>query len=542
MFLAGLGIFLFGMYHLEKGINGLAGKSFKTILRDFTNTPLKGILTGTLASSVLQSSSLVTLLASAFLGGGILKLRNAISIVFGANIGTTSTAWIVAFLGFKLDISAFSFPFLAIGSLTYLFMDNRPMFKNIGSFMIGFGLIFLGIDFLKSAVETYTQNVNFSYYASFGLWMYILLGIVITALIQSSSAMMVIVLSALHGNMIDIEQACVLAIGGNIGTTVTLVLASLGGTADKKRLALSHIVFNVIGGLIAFILLVPVLRLLTESFHISDPIFQVSAFNTVMNLLGVMLFFPFLNRFSLELSKLFKEKVTEGDSKFINKVSTEVTDVALTALDNEIKNVFNLTKSFVYKVLHISDPNHGPENTRSVWFQKEDNPLTTYNIMKKTEDEVTTFYKKLQSRTLSDAESNLLAAHMIRLRSLVYAAKNMKDIISNVKELEDSDEEIPAKILLKLKEFSVEKITIYTKHISSENKHNVKEKWHRDLDLFYHQTIDFLYDQLTVNTNGVISVSTMTNVIKKTVSCLEEMSNAALHENNIRDSITEIYG
>jgi len=294
-FLAGLGIFLFGMYHLEKGINGFAGKSFKKIIRRFTGTAWKGVVTGTLVTAVLQSSSLVNLLTAAFLGGGLMTLQNAIAVVFGANIGTTFTSWVVAYLGFKLDISAFSYPFLAIGALTYLFMDNRPLLKSTGSFLMGFGLIFLGIDFMKDAVEQVTNSMNLLHYKHLGLWIFMLLGIVITGLIQSSSAMNVIVLSALFGNIIDISQACYLSVGANIGTTFSLVLAALKGTADKKRLAATHVLFNVISGLIMIIILQFVISFITNQLNINEPVLVLSAFNSIMNIEGVILFLLFIH-------------------------------------------------------------------------------------------------------------------------------------------------------------------------------------------------------------------------------------------------------
>lgn len=193
MFIAGLGIFLFGMFHLENGLKGLAGNSFKKLLQRFTNKRWKGILTGSFVTAILQSSSLVTLLVLAFLGSGMITLQNSLGVVFGANLGTTVTAWIVATVGFKLNIADLSYPFLAIGSLSYLLLDKRPVLKNWGSFLIGFGLLFLGLDFMKTSIENVAQQVDLSLYADLGLWIFPLIGLIITVLIQSSSAMIVIV-------------------------------------------------------------------------------------------------------------------------------------------------------------------------------------------------------------------------------------------------------------------------------------------------------------------------------------------------------------
>lgn len=227
-------MFLFGMYHLESGLQGLAGKSFKRFLKNSTRTKFKGILSGTLVTAILQSSSLVTLLTLAFLSSGIISFQSSLGVVLGANLGTTVTAWLVASLGFKADIAGLSFPFLTIGILSYLFMENRPFLKNIGAFLVGFGLLFLGLDYMKDSIEELANHLDLASYSHFGLWFFLLIGLIITALIQSSSALIVIVLSALNANLIDIYQSTSMVIGASIGTTSTLLLASIKGTPDKK--------------------------------------------------------------------------------------------------------------------------------------------------------------------------------------------------------------------------------------------------------------------------------------------------------------------
>ena len=522
------------MYHLEKGINGLAGKSFRKFLKNFTDTPIKGILTGTFTTGILQSSTLVTLLTSAFIGGGLISLQNAISVIIGANIGTTSTAWIVALLGFKINISTFANPFLAIGTLTYLFMDNRPILKSIGSFLMGFGLLFLGIDFMKETMEDMTEHLDFEQFGNYGMWMFFVSGMLITAMIQSSSAMMVIILTALHTGAIDIIQASVMTVGANIGTTFSLVLASVKGTADKKRLAASHVIFNLVSGMVSLIFLYPILRFISGTLSILDPVIQVSVFNTAINVLGAVLFFPFIVFLAKRLQTFFVEKTITAQCKYIHKVSVDVTEIALAALDNEIKNIFFLTRDFIYKVLRSKGIGEEEEQIFSKLWMKSEDPFETYQLLKQTEDEATKFYKKLQSKNLTEQESDILAAQMVRLRSLVYAAKNMKDIIANIKELFENEDHLSKKILKKIRHISEEKLLVYSYHIDHEIKEDKNIEWHAELDVFYHHSIDYIYDRFSEVENGSVSVSTLTNVVKKTVSCLEEMANAATDEINIK--------
>ena len=220
-FFAGVGLFLWGMSQLEHAIKELAGRSFKNLLQKSTNTDWKGILIGTLITAILQSSSLVTLMVLAFLGGGMISLRNSLGVVLGANLGTTFTAWIVATLGFKINVADFAFPFLALGTMTYLFMNSRPNLKNSGVFLVGFGLLFLGLDYMKNAIESIAGQVDLTDYLDYGPWVFLLIGTVVTALIQSSSATIVIVLSALNANVIEIQHALAIIIGANIGNTPT---------------------------------------------------------------------------------------------------------------------------------------------------------------------------------------------------------------------------------------------------------------------------------------------------------------------------------
>lgn len=353
LFIAGLGVFLFGMYHLENGLKGLAGKSFKRLLQRFTNRSWKGILTGTFVTAVLQSSSLVTLLALAFLGGGILSLNHSLGVVLGANLGTTVTAWIVATLGFKLNVAQLSFPLLAMGVFSYLLFDKRPFLKNLGTFLMGFGLLFLGLDYMKLAIEEVAAHIDLTQYANLGLWVFLIFGLVVTALIQSSSAMIVIVLSALNAGIIDLHQSVAMIIGSSIGTTSTLILGSLKGSADKKRLSLANIIFKTIAGLITFLFIDQLIFLTINYFNITEPLMELVFLNTLINVIGIVIFYPFLTPFTSLLNKWFQKSEPKGECKYIRNAIPDVPDVAIKALDKELKYIFDLTHEFILSCLRI---------------------------------------------------------------------------------------------------------------------------------------------------------------------------------------------
>lgn len=540
MFIAGLGVFLFGMFHLENGLKGLAGRSFKKMLHRFTSKSWKGILTGASVTAILQSSSLVTLLVVAFLGGGMITLQNSLGVVFGANLGTTVTAWIVATLGFKVDIADLSFPFLAIGTLSYLMMDSRPVLKNLGSFLIGFGLLFLGLDYMKGAVETLTSHVDFTQYDNLGLFTFLLIGLIITALIQSSSAMIVIVLSALNAELIDIYQSVALVIGANIGTTSTLLLASFKGTADKKRLAASNLFFNLVAGGLSFILLRQLVNITLNYLHIEEPLMELVFLNTIINLIGILLFYPFLGQLGRFMNRRFTKSEPAGGSLYIKKAAPEVVDLAIRALDQELKHIFTLTRDFISGCLLI---NTGRKQKSGIWtsiVKSEVNQIEKYNHLKRLEDEITNFYKQIQENNLSESEAGLVAMYMFKLRSMINAAKNIKDVIQNIKEIDESEDELAHEILLRLQKFSLQKTELLDQYVNMKDDGKTIGDWLSEYEGFYNKTLEYLYINLNTKTNRDVQVSSITNAIRKTVSSIEELTQAVSSNKLERETMTEV--
>lgn len=540
LFIAGLGVFLFGMYHLEKGLGGLAGRAFKRMLQQFTNKSWKGILTGASVTAILQSSSLVMLLVLAFLGGGMIKLPAALGVLMGANVGTTVTAWMVATLGFKINIANLSYPFLALGTLSYLMLDSRPVLKSLGSFLIGFGLLFLGLDYMKEAIEQVSGQFNLSDYGKMGLIVFLLIGLVITALIQSSSAMIVIVLSALNAHLIDIYQAVAIVIGANIGTTSTLVLASMKGTADKKRLALANVIFNFITGILCFIFLRKLIDLSFSVLHIETPLMELVFINTLLNVIGIVLFYPFLGPLGRLLNKQFKKSEPTGGTLYLKKVVIEVPDVAILALDQELKHIFFHTREFLINTLRIHQSDEEKSGFLSNLIKTQKDPLIKYNELKSLEDEVTVFYSRIQEQALTDAESQQLTRDMHKLRSMIYAAKSMKDVIRNIEEIDASDDILAKEILKELQLFSKEKINTATQLMMGEEGAAFEQKWKKDFDVFYHKLIASLYQQINSPKKGEMAVSTIVNVIKETIASLKDLYRAASTEFIENQSVEEI--
>lgn len=527
-FLAGIGVFLWGMHQLETSIKELGGKSFRNLLQKSTNTAFKGILVGALITAVLQSSSLVTLMVLAFLGAGVISLKNSIGVILGANLGTTITAWIVATLGFKLSVAGFAMPFLGLGSLLYIFSSSRPFLKNLGAFAVGFGLLFLGLDFMKTAIEAVADQIDLSAFKAYGLWVYLLIGIVVTALIQSSSAMVVIILSSINAGVIGLIEGAVLIIGANIGTTITVAIGSLGGSADKKRLALAHTLFNVITGLLIFIFIEPLVDYTMHLFDIQDPLMELVLLNTLINLIGIVLFFPFIPRLEKWLQHRFKSSEPIGFSKFIKNVSPKVPEVAIAALEKDMQYAFERTISFLTSVWKESDEE---KKQISVWrriLQQPKDLMEQYKQIKALEDELTSYHIDLQEENLSIEDAERLTSLMLTLRTLVYASKDLKDVIHNIKEMEDKEDNLTKKYYHHLKQYTFEYLKEIKTYLQAESIEGAQPDWIAKNARKYDYWIVNLYQEYKNHTQE-FPISTMTNVLKQVISSLDNLGSASIH-------------
>ena len=264
--LGALGMFLYGMNLMSSGLQKAAGERLRGFLSAMTSNPLKGVLTGMGITAVIQSSSATTVMVVSFVNAGLLTLVQAIGVIMGANIGTTITAWMVAFLGFKADISILAIPLMLFG---FLFSNSKKdQHKNIGELIVGFCLLFLGLSFMKESVPDLRQTPEVLEFVStwsahgFGsVLLFLLFGTILTLVLQSSSATMAITLIMLSMGWIPFGMACAMVLGENIGTTITANIAASIGNTQAKRAAMSHTIFNVFGVLWALILFNPFLRL-----------------------------------------------------------------------------------------------------------------------------------------------------------------------------------------------------------------------------------------------------------------------------------------
>jgi phosphate:Na+ symporter len=350
-FLAGLGIFMFGMFLLEESIKLLSGKTFKRFIRKSTTGRLRSIFTGMTSTAILQSSSAVSLMTLAFVGAGIMTMQNAIGVIMGTNLGTTFTGWIVATLGFKLNIEGIALPLIGIGGLGLIFFSKSPRYSGFSKLFVGLGFLFMGLDYMKVALEDFAETIDLATLPHFGTWFYVLLGFFLTGLMQSSSATIAIVLTALNSGIIFFDEGAAMVIGANVGTTVTVLLGVIGGVALKKQVAFSHVIFNVGTGIVALLFLPFFIKLILWMHpEGSDNVIDIALFHTLFNLLGVILFFPFIPRVVTLLRKWFPEQEAEV-TRYLNNVSFDLPEAGIRALHQETGHLTEKSLKFAESLL-----------------------------------------------------------------------------------------------------------------------------------------------------------------------------------------------
>ena len=314
--LGGVGLFLIGMLLLTDGLKALAAQRMRDVLSRFTSTPLSGAVTGALTTAVIQSSSATTVAAVGFVASGLLTFPQALGVIFGANVGTTLTGWLVAVLGFKLDLGQIALPFVFFGAIARLAFRGRIALA--GQALAGFCLIFIGIEHMKDGLDAFSgvaTPTDFPPDTLFGRLQLVLIGMLITVVTQSSSAGVATALAALGAGAINFPQAAALVIGMDVGTTFTAALATIGGGTMARRTGYAHVIYNVMTGVMAFFLLGPFQLVAGALTGNGDSQIALVAFHSFFNALGVVLVLPLARPFAQLIEHLVPEKGSDLTSR-----------------------------------------------------------------------------------------------------------------------------------------------------------------------------------------------------------------------------------
>ncbi|MDP7359863.1 MAG: Na/Pi symporter [Pseudomonadales bacterium] len=345
---AGVAIFLFGMLSLEQGFNLFTGGTLEKILHKSTSSLGRSLGFGVVSTTIMQSSSLVSVITISFLSAGLITLAAGIGIIFGANLGTTTGAWLVAGFGLKVKISAYAMPMLVFGII--LILQKARAMNGIGYILAGMGFLFLGIHHMKEGFEAFKETIDLAEFAVAGypgLFLFASIGIFATVVMQPSHATLVLIVTALAAGQITYDNALALAIGANIGTTITAILGSLSANEQGKRLAGAHLVFNVVTGMIAIVFIYPLIFVVdgvSEAVGIAadDYTLKLAVFHTIFNLIGIVVMLPFINhlvRFFEGFIKAQKQDIDEP--KFLNSAAIDFPDTALQAVRQESVHVYD---------------------------------------------------------------------------------------------------------------------------------------------------------------------------------------------------------
>lgn len=441
---AGIAIFLVGMYFMEEGFKLFSGSTLEKVLENFTNTLPKAIATGAIATSIVQSSSLTSVIMISFLSAGLIGLGEAIGVIFGANLGSTTTTWLVSYFGLKINIAYYAMPMLIFG--VALRFSKNTKYQGIGNILLGLGFIFLGISYMMNGFETLKSTINLASYSMegyLGVLVYIIIGIIATIIIQSSAATMAIVIAALVSSQIIYENALAISIGANIGTTITAIVGALASNENGKRLAVAHFIFNAITALVALIFiyqLAYIVDYLAQIFGIDDTnyVIKLAIFHTVFNIIGIILVAPFTQKIVVYLETLFIPKVkAKSKPVYLSDEVIEIPKAALVSIRKEVMNLyFQSLKAISHAMnLHREDV-FGQGNLQEV-IKKSKNKIET-NIdaiykenLKQLYGEIIR-YSSLAQQNMNEEENKLVGRLKYASRKIIKSLKDVKELQKNI--------------------------------------------------------------------------------------------------------------
>lgn len=421
-----LALFLFGMKTMSEGLEKFAGDRLRGILAAMTKNRIMGVMTGILITALIQSSSATTVMVVSFVNAELMTLGQSIGVIMGANIGTTVTAWIISAVGFKVNIAAFAIPLLAIGMpLIFSKKSNR---KSVGEFVFGFSFLFMGLSFLQEAatamgigdiVAGMLAHVPQDSFLTILLFVFV--GAVVTMIVQASAATMAITLMLFGMNIpgFGFEQAAALAMGQNIGTTITAFMASLTANTQARRAALAHMFFNVFGVVVVLLVFYPACNAVSwfveEFMGGGNDLFKLSAFHTAFNIVNTLLLIGFVRQIETFVCRMLpmKEKEEDHRLKFISGGLLSTAELSIMQAQKEIHNFAERCQrmfSFIPELMNTKD---------EVEFNKLFSRIGKYeNITDSMEMEIASYLNKVSEGRLSDASKSQIQRMLRQITEL----------------------------------------------------------------------------------------------------------------------------
>ncbi|MBL3527294.1 MAG: Na/Pi cotransporter family protein [gamma proteobacterium endosymbiont of Lamellibrachia anaximandri] len=448
---AGVSIFLFGMLFLEEGFKAFTGGLLERLLRRTTDSTWKALSFGVVSTTIMQSSSLVSVITISFLGAGLIGLAAGIGIIFGANLGTTTGAWLIAGLGLKVKISAYAMPMLVFG-IILVFQKSRNL-KGFGYILAGLGFLFLGIHHMKEGFEAFRDTIDLTAFAVAGypgILLFTLIGVFATVVMQSSHATLVIIITALAAQQITYENALALAIGANIGTTITAILGSMSSNVQGKRLAGAHLIFNMVTAIIAIIFLYQIADGVdwvssVVGISVDDYTLKLAVFHSIFNVIGILAMLPFINTLVNFLMQRMPEKVVSvAEPKYLNDSVIELPDTAIEAVRKETLHLYDNAFAIIAHGLSLhrhdilSDKDLDEVAAESTKVMPVDIDAEYEKNVKGLYSEIVNFTSRAQSTMEPELADELFALRAAG-RDIVEAIKDTKHMHKNLSQYIVSD-------------------------------------------------------------------------------------------------------
>jgi phosphate:Na+ symporter len=442
---AGVAIFLFGMLSLEEGFKAFSGGKLESLLHKSTDKTYKSIGFGILSTTIMQSSSLVSILTISFLSAGLIGLAQGIGIIFGANIGTTTGAWLVAGFGLKVKISAYAMPMLVFGVI-FIFQKSKSL-KGIGYILAGLGFLFLGIHYMKDGFEAFKSTIDlasFSVSGFKGLFIFTGIGIFATVIMQSSHATLVLIITALSVGQITYENALALAIGANVGTTITAIIGSMSANIEGKRLAGAHLIFNLVTGLIAIIFIKQLMLVVDWTSSIvgiseDNHTLKLAVFHTIFNFIGVLVMVPFIGKLVIFLEKTLKaEPAKRGKSiahaKYLNDSVLALPSTSMVAIIKESQNLYKNAFTIISRGLNLKKSNiiSSMDLEEVIKISYSDKPI---NIDEYYNRKIKSIYGEIIDFT-TKAQSHMPPIYIEELYKIKLANRDIVEAVKDTKHLQ----------------------------------------------------------------------------------------------------------
>lgn len=439
---AGVAIFLFGMLSLEEGFKAFTGGMLENLLRRTTDKLWKSISFGACTTTLMQSSSLVSVITISFLSAELIPLAAGIGIVFGANLGTTTGAWLVAGFGLKVKLSVYAMPMLVFG-IILIFQKARSL-KGIGYILAGIGFLFLGIHYMKEGFVTFKQTIDLAEYAMegySGLFVYVLIGILATVIMQSSHTALVLVLTALAAQQISYDNALALAIGSNVGTTITAILGSMGSNTQGRRLAGAHLVFNLATGIIAITFIHQLIWLVDWFSHnvgiaANNYTLKLAIFHTLFNILGIIVMVPFIGRLVSFLERtMAAPKQHIEKPRYLSDASAHIPDAAIEAVRKETARLYDMSVDVITHGLSLNTQILSSGQDIDSIINQSNHIKLQQNIDDVYDRQIKAIYAAI-IEFISQAQGSMTASQAEKLFSFREAGRDIVESIKGVKHLQ----------------------------------------------------------------------------------------------------------